>query len=186
MEFWKQIVGFEGLYEVSNNGKIKSLGNGKSTNSNTKKERFLTIKVTTNGYTKVKLSKNSKRFYFSVHRLVALNFIENPSNKREVNHIDGNKLNNCVDNLEWITSSDNQKHAFGLGLQKSIKGKDHLQSIPINQFDLNGNFIKEWDSINSLKRILGFNSFGIIGCCKKKVKHKTAYGFKWEYKNDIC
>ena len=91
MEIWKRIKGFENLYQVSTEGRIKSLGNGKSTNSTTKQERILKTSISKTGYKKIKLFKDGKRYYFSVHRLVAENFIENKENKKEVNHKDGIK-----------------------------------------------------------------------------------------------
>ena len=181
MEIWQNIKGFENLYKVSTCGRIKSLGNGKSTNSQTKEERMLKTNFSKTGYEKAKLFKDGKRHYFTIHRLVAQTFLDNSLNKREVNHKAGNKANNNVSNLEWVTSSENQLHAFRNGLQKSKSGKDHIQSKAILQFDLNGNLIRKFESINQVKRELGFNSFGIIKCCKKEKKYKTAYKFKWQY-----
>lgn len=183
MEIWKNIDGFENLYKISTYGRIKSLGNGKSTNSTTKQERILKTNYSSTGYEKAKLFKNGKRHYFSIHRLVALNFLSNDLNKKEVNHKDGNKQNNNVSNLEWVTASENQLHAFKHGLQKSKMGKDHIQSKSIKQLDLNGNLIRTFESINQVKRELGFNSYGIIKCCKKEKRYRTAYKYKWEYVN---
>ena len=186
MEIWANIKGFENLYKISTYGRIKSLGNGKSTNTETKKERVLKSNYSLTGYEKIKLFKDGKRYYFSVHRLVAQTFLANEENKKEVNHKDGNKGNNNVDNLEWVTSSENQLHAFKNGLQKSRMGKDHVQSKSVRQLDLNGNLIRIFESVNQVKRELGFNSFGIIKCCKKEKKYNTAYKFKWEYDNNKC
>lgn len=186
MEIWQQIKGFENLYKISTYGRIKSLGNGKSTNSKTKFERILKSNYSSTGYEKIKLFKDGKRYYFSVHRLVAQTFIANDKNKKEVNHKDGNKANNNISNLEWVTSSENQLHAFKNGLQKSRMGKDHVQSKSVRQLDLNGNLIRTFESIKQIQRELGFNSFGIIKCCKKEKKYNTAYKFKWEYDNNKC
>lgn len=182
MEAWKDVVGFEGLYKVSESGIVMSLGNGNSTNSETKKQRVIKAKLKTRGYLQVKLSKDSKRAYISVHRIVAKAFIPNEQNKSEVNHIDGNKLNNHVSNLEWNTSSENQKHAFRMGLQKRTVGKESPCAKAIIQLDKEGTIVKEWGGIKECCRETGFNSFGIIKCCKKEKKYRTAYGFKWEYK----
>jgi hypothetical protein len=174
------IEGYEGLYSVTTKGDVYSWGKGKSFTSDGKLKMIKhTIKA--NGYVQVKLFKNGERKYFNVHRLVAKCFIPNPENKREVNHKDGNKQNNEVSNLEWVTTRENQLHAFALGLQVAPRGKDSTCSIPINQYQKDGTFVKQWESINTLKREMGFNSFGIIGCCKMRKKYKTAYGFKWEY-----
>jgi hypothetical protein len=179
MEDFRQVKGFEGLYLVSKYGFVLSLGNGLSTNSLNKKKRILKTTIKKNGYEQVKIFKDGKPYFKTVHRIVAESYLDNQ--KKEVNHIDGNKLNNFYKNLEWVTSSENQIHAFKLGLQVAPKGKDSNCSIPIKQYDLEMNLIKVWDSINEVKRELGFNSVGIIGCCKERKKYKTAYGFKWKY-----
>lgn len=185
MEIWKNVIGFEGLYEVSNLGNIKSLGKGKSTNSLTKLERIIILRVKNNGYLQAKLSKDGIRSHLLAHRLVAKAFIPNPNNLPEVNHIDSDKQNNKLENLEWISSSGNQKYAFIHGQQKVVRGANHKQSIPVVQLSLNGDIIKEWASIKEIKREIGFNTFGIIKCCKKENKYKTAYGFKWMYKDEF-
>lgn len=181
-ENWKDIKGFEGLYQVSDLGNIKSLGNGSSTDSRTKQVRILKLQLKKTGYLQVKLCKEGRSFYKRPHRLVAEAFIYNPENKKEVNHINGIKNDNRVENLEWCTSSENQIHSFKNGLQKIYKGKDHIQSRPIIQLSIEGKLVKEWESIKQVKRELGFNTCGIIKCCKKQPKYKTAYGFKWQYK----
>lgn len=180
-ELWVDIQTFEGLYQISSFGKVMSLGNGLSTDTRTKQVRVLKTREATNGYERIKLCKNGKGFHRLVHRLVAIHYIDNPNQYREVNHIDGDKFNNRVDNLEWVTASMNQRHAFRTGLQKVVKGKEHKQSIRIMQKDLDGNLVKIWDSIGEIKRNLGYNSHGIICCCKRRVRYKTAYGYKWEY-----
>ena len=119
---WKQVIGFEGLYIVSENGNVLSLGNGCSTNTLTKNERHLTQRLSRNGYLNVKLSKQGERTYISVHRLVALSFIPNPEKKPQVNHKDGNKSNNSIGNLEYLSPSDNQRHAIATGLKRARRG----------------------------------------------------------------
>ena len=161
---------------------VISLGNGKSTNKNNCKVRVLKQKHCANGYRSVKLFKDGKHSHLLVHRIVAKTFIPNPDNKRYVNHIDGNKANNNVNNLEWCTASENLKHAFKTGLSKPIKGADNKQSKKIKQIQVfTGKVVKVWDSLGEIKRELGFNKAGIIGCCKNKPKYKTAYNYKWEY-----
>lgn len=183
MEIWKQITGFETLYSVSTKGRVKSFGKGKSTNPKNNVERIIKPSVGRGGYEKIKLFKDGKRHYFSAHRLVAETFLFNPENKKEVNHKDGNKLNNCADNLEWCTPSENQIHAFEMGLQKRRFGKDNSCSKRIIQLTKEGEFVREWESINQAKKELGYNSMGIIKCCKKEKRYKTAYGYKWQYKD---
>jgi hypothetical protein len=181
MEIWQNIEGFEGLYKVSTKGVVISLGKGKSTNPDKCKQRVIKPRIKNNGYMQVKISKEGKRSHLLLHRVVAKTFILNNDNKPEVNHIDGDKQNNDISNLEWVTSSENQKHAFRIGKQKAIKDIHNKQSIKIRQLDLNGNIIKVWNSINQVKREIGFNTFGIIKCCQKQKRYNTAYGYKWEY-----
>ena len=107
-EEWKDVKGFEGLYQISNYGRIKSL----------RFNKVRLMKPFIKSYYMVELCVNSVRKTFMVHRLVAEAFIPNPENKPQVNHIDGNKLNPRVDNLEWCTPSENLKHAYRTGLAK--------------------------------------------------------------------
>ena len=113
MSEWKDIEGYAGIYQVSKNGEVKSLKreriNGKG--SYMQKEMILKKTITTNGYFKVDLTKDKVRKSFRVHRLVALAFIPNVFNKPNVNHIDGNKLNNHVSNLNWCTQKENVNHS---------------------------------------------------------------------------
>ena len=127
IETWKTIKGFEGLYEVSNTGKVRSIDRVIITKNGVKKtikgkELFFTIsKIDEKSHcprASVQLWKNNQAFLKKVHRLVAEAFIPNPENKPTVNHIDGNPLNNNVENLEWNTYSENEKHAYKLGLVK--------------------------------------------------------------------
>jgi len=180
-EIWSTITGFENLYKVSSLGRIKSLGNGNSTNSKNKIERIIKTRISSRGYEQVKLFKNSKRHYFTVHRLVAFHFIGKTDGKTEVNHIDGIKTNNNYYNLEWVTPRENQLHAFAMGLQVAKRGAEHCQSKPVRQLTLDGIEVKVWESIKQIQRELGWNSFGIIKCCKKQPRYNTAYKFKWEY-----
>ncbi len=122
-EIWKDVVGYEGLYQVSNLGRVKSVGVGYG------RGKGLLKQVTCHyGYKISGLSRFCKVKCFKVHRLVALAFLPNPENKREVNHINGIKTDNRLENLEWATSSENQKHAFRLGLQVGKKGGENPQA----------------------------------------------------------
>lgn len=117
-EVYKPIKGYEGLYEVSNLGNVKSLSKirGRAFTA----ERLLKPRIV-NGYVMVTLCKESKRFNASVHRLIAEAFIPNPENKETINHIDGNKQNNSIDNLEWATQRENNLHAYRTGLHDPKK-----------------------------------------------------------------
>ena len=121
-EEWKDIRGYGGDYQISNFGRVKSFKQGK----------VIILKPNfSNGYLRIKLLKSGERMYFSVHRLVAKAFIPNHSNKPEVNHIDGQKLNNYVGNLEWCTSSENRVHSYRLELNKS--GGEHYLAKMTNE-----------------------------------------------------
>lgn len=123
-EIWKDVVGWEGLYEVSNMGNVRSvdryLGHPKSPTGAFRKGKMLIPR--SKKYADIHLWKNSKYVSTHVHRLVALAFIPNPENKPEVNHMDGNRLNNNVNNLEWVTKQENMEHAIRLGLMPDQKG----------------------------------------------------------------
>ena len=128
-EIWKDIKGYEGYYQVSNLGRIKSLGRyifiirnrGRQTYNQIVKEKILKTYKSSNGYLLVFLKKNNKTKSLFVHRAVATAFIPNIENKPQVNHKDGNKQNNCLDNLEWATHSENMQHAWKHHLIKNIE-----------------------------------------------------------------
>lgn len=117
-EIWKPITNYEFLYEVSNLGNIKSLFY-----KTTRKERILKPYANSKGYNQVRLCSNGKNTKYLVHRLVAFAFINNIENKPQINHINGVKNDNNINNLEWATGSENQKHAFLCGLNKPNKKK---------------------------------------------------------------
>jgi hypothetical protein len=122
-EIWKDIIGYEGLYQVSNKGRIKSFPK-----KGHKEDLILSLILTDKGYYRVGIRKDKNKIMFHVHRLVGAAFIPNPENKPEINHIDGNPLNNCVENLEWCTRSENSIHSYKTGLQISQKGEQHGRS----------------------------------------------------------
>lgn len=119
------------------------------------------------GYPYVSLWRDNKFKHFRVHRLVAEAFIENPYNLPQINHIDENKTNNDVTNLEWCTASQNIRHSI------------YRQYRKINQLSLGSKLVKTWDSLTQINKELGYSNSHIIQCCKGE--RKTAYGFKWEY-----
>lgn len=121
-EEWKQIEGFE-FYYVSNLGRVKSTRRWSGTKFYNREKIMSLHKHKTKGYIYVSISKNNKNYNLRVHRLVALAFISNPKNKLQVNHIDGNKENNCVNNLEWVTNKENIIHAWENGLSKKHSTK---------------------------------------------------------------
>lgn len=138
------------------------------------KENILnTYKIKNNKYSTVSLRAEGKRKSKSIHRLVAEAFIDNPDpeNKTQVNHIDGNKQNNSVSNLEWVNAKENVQHAIKNKLRKTKA---------IIQYDKKRNYIKEWGSISEASKMLNIPSPNIINCCKGKCK--VIGGFIWEYK----
>ena len=151
-------------YTISDKGEI--------VNTNTNKE--LKGYIRKDGYVIISLSKGGKKYKCYLHRLVAETFIPNPDNLPQVNHKDEDKTNNCVSNLEWITPKDNCNY----GTRNERQGLGH--SKPIEQYDLEGKFIKEWDSAAQVERDLGFNHQNISKCCLGQ--QKTAYNYKWKFK----
>lgn len=117
-EIWKDIEGYEGYYQISNLGRVKSFHKSKV-------GVILKQSTGTFGYIFIELNLRGCAKKFLIHRLVAFSFLHNTQNKKEVNHIDGDKSNNHVSNLEWVTSSENQIHAFNTGLQKPRPGQEH-------------------------------------------------------------
>lgn len=119
---WKPVVGYEGLYEVSNHGQVK----------NVKTQKVLSPRNSTR-YPLVALFDKGKRKDFKVHRLVAKSFLPNPENKPQVNHKDGNKSNNHLLNLEWCTNSENQKHAYQTGLRKVTDYQKQIVKVSVSK-----------------------------------------------------
>lgn len=193
-EIWKPVNGFENLYEISNKGNLKALEKSwmainyksKTYHKITFREKMIKPSISKCGYKQVILCKNNKTYGKTIHKLVAEAFIPNIENKKCVNHIDGNKLNNNVNNLEWCTHKENSKHSWENGLEKSYlkgkKGKLHNTSKSVNQYDKDGNFIRNWDCISDIKRELNIDSGRISKCCKHYKYCNTAGGYIWEYK----
>ncbi len=122
-EIWKDVVGYEGLYEVSSLGRVKSLP--KMAGVRWQPEKQSSIFTDKHGYCKVNLYKNNTHKQCYVHILVATTFLSNVENKPQVNHIDGNKSNNSIENLEWCTAKENVLHAYSIGLSHGRKGSEH-------------------------------------------------------------
>ena len=204
MENWKDIEGYDGLYQVSSNGRVKSLNYRK-----TGKEKILKQTICKNGYSRVLLSKNGIQKLKIVHRLVAEVFIPNPDNKPEIDHINCNRSDNRIENLKWCTRkencnnpitlknfsnasknkivSDNTKLKISLSnkgrkpsqetIEKFIKSK----SKSILQFTLDGDFIRNWDSATIAEKEIGTGG-NISKCCRGI--YKSMYGYKWGYADD--
>lgn len=190
-EIWKDIEGFEGYYQVSNLGRIKSkkrVVNNKGTYGGkcTFNEKILNTTIDNIGYKVVVLSKDKIKSRKRVHRIVAKCFIPNPNGYKEVNHKDGIKKNSRVDNLEWCTHKENIQHAYKNNLINRIqknKGKLNIFSKAILQYDRNGKFIKEWECIRDIERELKICNQNISKCCKGI--YNTCGGYIFKYKQTL-
>lgn len=180
-EVWKPIVGYEGLYEVSNLGQVRSLDK----NFIDKKGRHLHFngkilkQFKDRTYYRVKLYDfEHKETQYSIHRLVAQAFIPNPDNKPEVDHIDTNYLNNRADNLRWVNKKENANNP--LTISKRVGKPSHLRK-PVIQYTKDMQFVKKWEYITEAADALNIHLSCISACCKGKKNHSTAGGFIWRY-----
>ena len=160
---WKRIN--DTNYYVSDVGEVKN-----------KKGKLLKPSKTYNGYLRVNINGRLVR----IHRIVAEAFIPNTFDLPQVNHKDGNKTNNTIDNLEWCTSSENIKHAYKIGLKK-VSYDNIKECKPIVQLTVDNEIINCFDSIMEVERRYGYDNSSISKVCRGK--QKTAYGYKWQYAN---
>lgn len=175
-EYWKPVVEYEGLYMVSNWGRIKSFDTyRKGPNGSIRfcKGKILKPSTDKDGYLKVVLYKNGKEKTFLIHRLVAEAFLPNPNNLTEVNHKDENKLNNNVNNLEWC----NRKFNINFGTRNEKVAKK--LSKPVVQYTLDDQFVREWKSTMECGRN-GYNHGAVAACCRGELKKYK--DFIWRYK----
>lgn len=179
-EIWKDIPGFENIYQASNYGNIRALHYGCRNKSNSLIIRKLTPTPNRdNGYLRVNLVTDGKDKRYYIHRLVATTFIPNPDNKPQVNHIDGDKTNNSVSNLEWVTISENHIHAFNTGLKHKKFGIENANSKPILQYTKDGILIRKWDSIADASRFYNIDRSSISQCLLGR--SKSSNGYIWKY-----
>ena len=184
-EEWKDVVGYENKYQVSNLGRVKSLY---LINRQTiiPRERILSQGYNLQGYPIVTLCKNNKRKTYGVHKLVANAFLSNPNNYNVINHINGIKTDNRVENLEFCTQKYNIQQSFKNGQQKPTwqdkKGILCPNSKKVNQYDLEGNFIKTWNSLRDVERELNIFAINISKCCRGIYKQSGNY--VWRYANE--
>ena len=174
-EEWRDIKGFEGLYQVSNLGRVKSLNYRR-----TGKEGILKGKDNGKGYLFVQLYKEGKVEKPLVHRLVATAFLENPDNLPEVNHKDEKPENNCVDNLEWCSHSYN--NTYNDKAKKAGKKTAEKLSKPVFSVNKESGLIMWWQSAREAERCTGINNSSIIQCCKGK--YHSAGNHIWFYADD--
>jgi len=184
-EIWMDICGYEGLYQASNYGRIRSVDKIVNNKRGTyfRKGKIKKISNASCGYRGVGLCKNGKRKSYLVHIIIAKSFIKNPLNKRTVNHIDCDKTNNNVSNLEWNTDSENIKYAFKNGRKPTRywtgkKGINSSRGSHIFQLDkLSNNIINEFGSAMEASRMTGVNDRDISSCARGKLK--SAGGYLW-------
>jgi hypothetical protein len=186
-EIWINIKDYEGLYQISNFGRVKSLERIKKPGKGFyfRKERVLRETKDKDGYLYVVLLKESYRYTVKIHRLVAKAFIPNPEDKKQVNHKNGIKTDNNVDNLEWVTQSENITHSFRvLGQKPNMAGLgkfgiDSKRSMKVCQYSIDGEFIKQWDSGADASRSLNIPQSNISSCSLNRPGYNHAGGFKW-------
>ena len=196
---WRPVLGFEGYYEISNTGIVRSVNrivSGKNGSVRHIPGVIMTQQTNHKGYKCVILHKYGEHYTKFIHRLVAEAFIDNPFKLPQVNHIDTDKTNNHVENLEWITNEDNHKHAIAHGCYDGfsdkqlqsllIKQKQAVEKIrrPVEQYDLDGNYLASFESMLEAERKTGCNNSKICACCKEN--RKQAYGYIWKYKGDVA
>lgn len=181
-EIWKDIKGYEGLYQVSNLGRVKSLPKIKKTPTTTYyTEEMIKKSNLCKGYLRLPLCKEGHSKNFFVHCLVAQAFLGD-ANGLTVNHKDENKLNNRADNLEYMTLAESIR--YGGGIQRSAKSRTDNPKIctPVNQYSLDGKFIRRYDSIKQAKQLNHFYKENISLCCCHK--RNQSNGFIWRYDGD--
>lgn len=165
-EIWKDVKGYEGLYQVSNFGRVRSIRNNK--------EKVLKLCANNKGYFCINLCKNKTIKRFLVHRLVAKAFINNPEDKPFVNHLDCNPSNNQASNLEYCTQKENIQYCIILGRNYTRK---------VYQFNLTGEFLREYKSITEANKITNISIAHISQCCNKQ--RNKAGNYQWSFKENI-
>lgn len=181
-EVWKDVKGYEGIFKISNKGRLKRIKNSPNMPDN----NILKGSICMHGYRYYNMKVRDKGKKNKAHRLVAIAFLENPDNLPQVNHIDGNKLNNTAENLEWCDQLHNNRHALATGLRKinmehvrkAQRVSAHKQKKRVAQYNLDGTLVGEYDSLQEAAK--GFNSApNISRACRSKTR--TAYGFRWKF-----
>lgn len=179
-EIWKDIKDYEGMYQISDIGNVKSLNY-----RNLGYAKNLVPKRNNCGRMWVELTKNGCKKQMLVHRLVAMAFIDNPNHYPQINHKDENPANNCVDNLEWCTQSYNIQYTINRHPRQRREIKNYslkyrkISGREIEQVSQDGKVIKTWNDARTIFKETGMSQWSITQCCDGK--RKQAYGFKWQY-----
>lgn len=186
-EEWRDVVGWEGLYQVSNLGRVKSLPRMIEFSDGRKRffcGKILKSKIVGRGYLHVGLCCGAKTKSEYVHRLVATSFIPNPDKCPQVNHIDGCKTNNHVSNLEWCTNGENTKHAYQTGLREvNMVAARLAHKKRVFQYTKEGKLIATFDSVQEAASLYKYRLSGIARCCRKDKGRKSYMGYIWEYES---
>ena len=175
-ENWKDVPHYEGLYQTSSFGRVRSLNY-----NHTCKPKILKLNLKSNGYLYVDLCKERKKKTYTVHRLVAIAFIPNPDNLPMINHKDECKTNNIPENLEWCDASYNNSYG------SCIKRRAEKRSMCVLQFTLDWKFVREWSSTMECGRN-GFHSSAVSKCCRNcyfREGNNIYKGFLWMYADDF-
>lgn len=187
-EIWKDIIGYEDSYQVSNLGRVKSKERIDAV-GHPWHSRILKPCPQKSGYLNVDLSRNHSKKKLRVHRLVALAFIPNPNDLPEVNHLNEDKTDNRVCNLEWCSTQDNLKYGTR-GLRQSLtqsksastvsrlRGLATEQRKSVDQYTLDGRFVRKWESMSAAKEA-GFTPGGVSACCYGQIKYHHGYVFRF-------
>ena len=177
MEYWKEVEGTNGAIEVSTHGRVKS---------NLRDGRILKATADSKGYLRLRVTLQGVKKSYKVHRLVAQAFIENPEGKAQVNHIDGNKTNNHVENLEWVSNKENARHAISSGLWDSVikgaKKENENRKKPIIAYSLGTGESLQFESISDAEKTLGTRHITDV----LKGKRRQAKGYTFSYAERGC
>lgn len=184
-EEWKAVKGFEGLYEISNKGRLKRVSRDVLDQRGIVQhfpEQLLKGTLGVYGYMQTTLRKNRRKINVKIHKLVAEAFVENSNNKPIVDHIDGNKLNNNADNLRWVTNSENiiNENTYNK-FKENVTKVRKAERIPVYQLDDNYNIIKKFDCADDAAKELNCSAPLIRNACKANHKYYKAKGYHWRY-----